>query len=240
MIDVLVEDEAEAVAVARRYLGYFQGLLPDWSCADQRELRHLVPENRLRAYDIRQAIEVLADRDSVLELRRQFAPGLVTALLRIEGRAFGLIANNPGHLGGAIDAAAGDKAARFMQLCDAFDIPIVSLCDTPGFMVGPEAEKQATVRHVSRMFVSAASLTVPFFTVVLRKGYGLGAQAMAAGSFHSPLFTVAWPSGEFGAMGLEGAVRLGFAKELAAEEDPSGARRCSAAWWTRPTATARR
>nr|WP_259374697.1 carboxyl transferase domain-containing protein [Pseudomonas aeruginosa] len=220
VIDVLVEDEAEAVAVARRYLGYFQGPLPDWSCADQRELRHLVPENRLRAYDIRQAIEVLADRGSVLELRRQFAPGLVTALLRIEGRAFGLIANNPGHLGGAIDAAAGDKAARFMQLCDAFDIPIVSLCDTPGFMVGPEAEKQATVRHVSRMFVSAASLTVPFFTVVLRKGYGLGAQAMAAGSFHSPLFTVAWPSGEFGAMGLEGAVRLGFAKELAAEEDP--------------------
>lgn len=219
VIDVLVADEAEAVAVARRYLGYFQGPLPDWSCADQRELRHLVPENRLRAYDIRQAIEVLADRGSVLELRRQFAPGLVTALLRIEGRAFGLIANNPGHLGGAIDAAAGDKAARFMQLCDAFDIPIVSLCDTPGFMVGPEAEKQATVRHVSRMFVSAASLTVPFFTVVLRKGYGLGAQAMAAGSFHSPLFTVAWPSGEFGAMGLEGAVRLGFAKELAAEED---------------------
>ncbi|WP_132655418.1 carboxyl transferase domain-containing protein [Pseudomonas aeruginosa] len=220
VIDVLVADEAEAVAVARRYLGYFQGPLPDWSCADQRELRHLVPENRLRAYDIRQAIAVLADRGSVLELRRQFAPGLVTALLRIEGRAFGLIANNPGHLGGAIDAAAGDKAARFMQLCDAFDIPIVSLCDTPGFMVGPEAEKQATVRHVSRMFVSAASLTVPFFTVVLRKGYGLGAQAMAAGSFHSPLFTVAWPSGEFGAMGLEGAVRLGFAKELAAEEDP--------------------
>ncbi|WP_049267330.1 carboxyl transferase domain-containing protein, partial [Pseudomonas aeruginosa] len=220
VIDVLVADEAEAVAVARRYLGYFQGPLADWSCADQRELRHLVPENRLRAYDIRQAIEVLADRGSVLELRRQFAPGLVTALLRIEGRAFGLIANNPGHLGGAIDAAAGDKAARFMQLCDAFDIPIVSLCDTPGFMVGPEAEKQATVRHVSRMFVSAASLTVPFFTVVLRKGYGLGAQAMAAGSFHSPLFTVAWPSGEFGAMGLEGAVRLGFAKELAAEKDP--------------------
>ena len=221
VIDVLVADEAEAVAVARRYLGYFQGPLADWSCADQRELRHLVPENRLRAYDIRQAIEVLADRGSVLELRRQFAPGLVTALLRIEGRAFGLIANNPGHLGGAIDAAAGDKAARFMQLCDAFDIPIVSLCDTPGFMVGPEAEKQATVRHVSRMFVSAASLTVPFFTVVLRKGYGLGAQAMAAGSFHSPLFTVAWPSGEFGAMGLEGAVRLGFARSWRPRKTPA-------------------
>nr|WP_298111631.1 carboxyl transferase domain-containing protein [uncultured Pseudomonas sp.] len=219
VIDVVVADEAEAVRVAKQYLSYFQGSLSDWQCADQRELRHSIPQNRLRVYDIRQLIETLADAGSVLELRRQFAPGLITALVRIEGRPFGLIANNPAHLGGAIDAAAGDKAARFMQLCDAFDIPMLSLCDTPGFMVGPEAEKQATVRHVSRMFVAAASLSVPFFCVVLRKGYGLGAQAMAAGSFHSPLFTIAWPSGEFGAMGLEGAVRLGFAKELASQPD---------------------
>ena len=218
VIDILVENEAEAVAAAKQYLGYFQGPLSDWQCSDPRELRHVIPENRLRVYDIRRVIELLADRGSVLELRRQFAPGLITALIRIEGRPFGLIANNPAHLGGAIDAVAGDKAARFMQLCDAFDIPMVSLCDTPGFMVGPDAEKQGTVRHVSRMFVAAASLSVPFFTLVLRKGYGLGAQAMAAGSFHSPLFTAAWPSGEFGAMGLEGAVRLGFAKELAAQE----------------------
>lgn len=219
VIDVLVADEAEAVAVARQYLGYFQGPLSDWQCSDPRELRHVIPENRLRAYDIRRVIALLADDGSMLELRRQFAPGLITALIRIEGRPFGLIANNPAHLGGAIDAAGGDKAARFLQLCDAHDLPIVSLCDTPGFMVGPEAEKQATVRHVSRLFVTAASLTVPFFTLVLRKGYGLGAQAMAAGSFHAPLFTAAWPSGEFGAMGLEGAVRLGFAKELAAQPD---------------------
>lgn len=219
VIDVLVTDEAEAVAVAKQYLGYFQGTLSDWHCSDARELRHVIPENRLRVYDIRKVIELFADHGSVLELRRQFAPGLVTALIRIEGRPFGLLANNPAHLGGAIDAVAGDKAARFMQLCEAHDLPIVSLCDTPGFMVGPQAEKQATVRHVSRMFVTAASLSVPFFTLVLRKGYGLGAQAMAAGSFHSPLFTAAWPSGEFGAMGLEGAVRLGFAKELAAQPD---------------------
>lgn len=219
VIDVQVADEAAAVQVAKQYLSYFQGPLADWQCRDQRELRQLIPENRLRVYDIRQVITTLADADSVLELRRAFAPGLITALIRIEGRPFGLLANNPAHLGGAIDAQAGDKAARFMQLCDAFDIPLLSLCDTPGFMVGPEAEKQATVRHISRMFVAAASLTVPFFTVVLRKGYGLGAQAMAAGSFHSPLFTIAWPSGEFGAMGLEGAVRLGFAKELAAQTD---------------------
>ncbi len=219
VIDVQVADEAAAVQVAKQYLSYFQGPSADWQCRDQRELRQLIPENRLRVYDIRQVIATLADADSVLELRRAFAPGLITALIRIEGRPFGLLANNPAHLGGAIDAQAGDKAARFMQLCDAFDIPLLSLCDTPGFMVGPEAEKQATVRHISRMFVAAASLTVPFFTVVLRKGYGLGAQAMAAGSFHSPLFTIAWPSGEFGAMGLEGAVRLGFAKELAAQPD---------------------
>lgn len=219
VIDVLVEDEAEAVTVAKQYLGYFQGSVSDWQCSDSRELRHVIPENRLRVYDIRKVIELLADHGSVLELRRQFAPGLITALIRIEGKPFGLIANNPAHLGGAIDAVAGDKAARFLQLCEAHDLPIVSLCDTPGFMVGPEAEKQATVRHVSRLFVTAASLTVPFFTLVLRKGYGLGAQAMAAGSFHSPLFTAAWPSGEFGAMGLEGAVRLGFAKELAAQPD---------------------
>ncbi|TLX74789.1 carbamoyl-phosphate synthase large subunit [Pseudomonas nicosulfuronedens] len=220
VIDVLVEDEAEATRTARQYLAYFQGDTADWECADQRLLRHAVPENRLRVYDIRQVIEQLADSGSVLELRRHFAAGMITALVRIEGKPFGLIANNPMHLGGAIDAEAGDKAARFMQLCDAFDLPIISLCDTPGFMVGPEAEKTGTVRHVSRMFVTAASLTVPFFTVVLRKGYGLGAQAMAAGSFHSALFTIAWPSGEFGAMGLEGAIRLGYAKELAAIEDP--------------------
>lgn len=219
VIDVLVEDEAEAVDVAKRYLSYFQGTVSAWQCTDQRELRHAIPENRLRVYDIRAVIGQLADEGSVLELRRQFAPGMITAFIRIEGKPFGLLANNPMHLGGAIDAQAGDKAARFLQLCDAFDIPMVSLCDTPGFMVGPESEKHATVRHVSRMFVAAASLSVPFFTVVLRKGYGLGAQAMAAGSFHSSMFTIAWPSGEFGAMGLEGAVRLGFAKELAAVEN---------------------
>ncbi len=221
VVDVVVADEAEATRVAKQYLSYFQGSLDNWEVDDQRRLRHLIPENRLRVYDIREVIDTLADSGSVLELRRQFAPGLITALVRIEGKPFGLIANNPMHLGGAIDAVAGDKAARFMQLCQAHGLPMVSLCDTPGFMVGPESEQQATVRHVSRMFVTAASLKIPFFTVVLRKGYGLGAQAMAAGSFHAPLFTIAWPSSEFGAMGLEGAVRLGYAKELAALEDES-------------------
>ncbi|HWS76463.1 MAG TPA: carboxyl transferase domain-containing protein, partial [Quisquiliibacterium sp.] len=221
VIDVLVEDEEEATEVARKYLSYFQGARADWTCSDQRLLREAIPENRLRVYDVRKVIGQLADTGSVLELRRDFGIGIVTAFVRVEGRPFGLIANNPHHLGGAIDADAGDKAARFMQLCDAFDLPIVSLCDTPGFMVGPEAEKTGVVRHVSRMFVHGASLTVPWFTVVLRKGYGLGAQAMAGGGFHDSVFTIAWPTGEFGGMGLEGFVRLGYRKEMEAIEDPA-------------------
>jgi acetyl-CoA carboxylase carboxyltransferase component len=207
------------VRAARQYLSYFQGSLADWQCADQRTLRQCVPENRVRAYDIRAAIELLCDSGSVLELRAAFGAGMITALVRIEGKAMGLMANNPRHLGGAIDAQACDKAARFMQLCDAFGLPIVSLCDTPGFMVGAASEATAMVRKTSRMFTAAAALRVPLFTFVLRKGYGLGAQAMAGGSFAAPFFCVAWPSGEFGAMGLEGAVRLGFRKELEAAPD---------------------
>jgi acetyl/propionyl-CoA carboxylase alpha subunit/acetyl-CoA carboxylase carboxyltransferase component len=225
VVDIPVEDEAGAVQVAKKYLSYFQGPLAQWECADQRLLRTVIPENRLRIYDTRAVIETLADSGSVLELRRHFGPGMVTALARIEGRPIGIIANNPTHLAGAIDSHGADKAARFMQLCDAFDIPLLFLCDTPGIMVGPEVEKTALVRHAARMFVTGASLTVPFFTIVLRKGYGLGAQAMAGGSFKAPMFTVAWPTGEFGGMGLEGAVKLGYRNELAALEDPEERRK---------------
>jgi acetyl/propionyl-CoA carboxylase alpha subunit len=220
VVDVAVEDEIEAIEVAKKYLSYFQGPLATWNAANQKELRHLIPENRLRVYESRKVIETLADTGSVLELRRDFAPGMITALVRIEGQPFGLIANNPMFIAGAIDGPCADKAARFLQLCDAFGLPIVSLCDTPGFMVGPEAEKTALVRRVSRMFVVGGALSVPIFTVVLRKGYGLGAQAMAGGSFHAPFFIVSWPTGEFGGMGLEGAVRLGYRKELEAEPTP--------------------
>jgi acetyl/propionyl-CoA carboxylase alpha subunit/acetyl-CoA carboxylase carboxyltransferase component len=221
VVDIPVEDEAEAVAVARKYLSYFQGATRDWQCADQRLLRASIPENRLRIYDVRAVIETLADSGSVLEIRRHFGLGMVTALARVEGRPIGVIANNPVHLAGAIDSAGADKAARFMQLCDAFDIPILFLCDCPGIMVGPEVEKTALVRHASRMFVVGSNISVPFFTIILRKGYGLGAQAMAGGSFKAGMFTVSWPTGEFGGMGLEGAVKLGYRNELAALEDPA-------------------
>lgn len=219
VIDVLVQDEAAAVRTAKRYLSYFQGPVQAWKCADQRHLRSVVPENRLRAYDMRQALHALADIDSVLELRPAFGPGMITALVRIEGKACGVIANNPQHLGGAIDADAADKAARFIRLCDAFDLPLLSLCDTPGMMVGPKVEESAQVRHVSRMFLAAANASVPMFVVVLRKGYGLGALAMAGGNTRAPIRTISWPTGEFGAMGLEGSVKLAYRKELAAIED---------------------
>jgi acetyl-CoA carboxylase carboxyltransferase component len=220
VVDVAVADEAEAVAVAKRYLSYFQGRTRDGGCADQDGLRSCVPEDRRRVYDVHAVIELLVDTGSTLELRPRFAPGMITALARLDGRPVGILANNPPHLAGAIDADCADKAARFMQLCDAHDLPLVSLCDTPGFMVGPEAERRALVRHVSRMFVIGASMTVPHCVVILRKGYGLGAQAMAGGSFRAPLLTVAWPTGELGGMGLEGAVRLGYRRELEAVEEP--------------------
>jgi acetyl-CoA carboxylase carboxyltransferase component len=220
VVDLRVADDRAAVAVAKRYLSYFNGPLESFTAPDQSLLRQIVPEQRKRAYEVRSAIEGLCDEGSVLELRGGFGSGMVTALARVEGKPLGVIANDPSHLGGAIDADAADKAARFLQMCDAFGLPVLFLCDTPGFMVGPEAEQTATVRHFSRLFVIGANLEIPFGTIVLRKGYGLGAQAMAGGSFKAPLFTVGWPTSEFGGMGLEGAVRLGMRRELDAIEDP--------------------
>ena len=209
VVDLAVADDAAAVATAKRYLSYFQGSLANWSVDDQAKLRTMVPENRKQIYDVRGIIRTLADEHSVLELRRGFGAGMITALVRLEGRPIGIVANDPSHLGGAIDRDAADKAARFLGLCDVHGLGVLFLCDTPGFMVG----------HFARMFVTAAAMRVPFGTVVLRKGYGLGAQAMAGGSFQAGLFTLSWPTGEFGGMGLEGAVRLGFRKELEAIED---------------------
>lgn len=220
VVDIRAADEPTAVAVAKKYLAFFQGATTNWSRYSDESLRELIPEQRSRIYDVRSVITHLADIESVLELRVEFGVGIVTALARIEGRPIGIIANNPSHLGGAIDADAADKVARFIQLCDAYDLPIISLCDTPGFMVGPDAERNAQVRHFSRLFVTAASVTVPWLTVVLRKGYGLGAQAMAGGSFHATEMIVSWPTGEFGGMGLEGAVRLGFKRELDSTKTP--------------------
>ena len=220
VVDIAVKDEAEAVAKARQYLSYFQGPVSAWEAPDPRALRFIVPENRLRYYDMRAVVAGIADVDSVLEIREHWGVGIITAFIRVEGRPMGVIANNPGHLSGAIDAPGADKGARFMQLCDAFDIPILSLVDCPGIMVGPEIEKTAVVRHAGRMFVVGANIDVPLLTIIIRKAYGLGAQAMAGGSFKVPMFTVTWPTGEFGGMGLEGAVKLGYRKELQAIEDP--------------------
>jgi acetyl-CoA carboxylase carboxyltransferase component len=221
VIDVAAADEAEATALTKRLIAYFQGPTPPGEKADQRSLRELVPERERRAYPIQPIVEALCDERSVMFLRERFAPEMVTALGRIEGRPLGLIANNTMHMAGAITSDGADKASRFMQLCDAFALPLVSLVDTPGMMVGPDAEATALVRHSCRLLVTGASLRVPLIAVILRRGYGLGAQAMMAGSLHEPLLTVAWPTAHLGPMGLEGAVKLGMRKELEAIADES-------------------
>jgi acetyl/propionyl-CoA carboxylase alpha subunit/acetyl-CoA carboxylase carboxyltransferase component len=220
VVGLVARDEAHAVSLAKQYLSYFAGKLGEWEAPDPRRARHVVPENRLRAYDVHHAIESIVDVGSILELRADYGVGVVTALVRVEGAPFGLLANSSHHLGGAIDAEAADKIGDFLVLCESFGLPVISLCDTPGFMVGPDAEVHAAVRRMSRLFIVGARITVPLGMIILRKGYGLGAMAMAGGSFHAPEFTVAWPTGEIGGMGLEGAVRLGFSKELAALTDP--------------------
>ena len=219
VVDLVAEDESHATELAQKCLAYFQGDKQSWDCADQSELREMMPLDRRFVYDIRSIIVQLVDSDSFTELSQPYGAGIITGFIRIEGVAMGLIANDCRVLGGAIDAEAADKAARFISLCDQFSIPLLSLCDTPGFMVGPASEEQAAVRRMAALFIAGAKITVPLVTIFLRKGYGLGAMAMAGGSFHHPRYSAAWPAGEFGAMGLEGAVRLGFKKELAAETD---------------------
>ena len=221
VVDILAEDEADATRLAKQALSYFQGSTTEWKAADQRGLRRAVPENRLRVYNVRAVIETLVDEGSFLELRPAFAPGVITGFARIEGRPAALMANDPKYLGGAVDCDGADKGSRLLQLADAFDLPVLSLIDTPGFMVGPDSEAQAAVRKTSRLFINAARLGTPMFAVVLRKAYGLGAQAMAGGSTLAPVFCAAWPTGEFGGMGLEGSVRLGYRRELEAETDPA-------------------
>ena len=220
VIDILVEDEAEAVQVGKKYVSYFQGAVSEWEAPDQRKMRHIIPENRVRMYDVREIIHTLADVDSVLEIRPEFGIGIITCLIRVEGKPMGLIANNPHHLAGAIDSDGADKGARFLQLCDAFDLPVISLMDCPGMMVGPDVERTALVRHCARMFNTGANLSVPMFGVVIRKGYGLGVQAMCGASSLVPFFTVAWPTAEFAGMNIEGSVKLGYRNDLAAIEDP--------------------
>ncbi len=219
VVDVVCADEAHATQTTKKLLAYFQGATAPAPAHDQALLRGLIPERKRRAYDPRPIVETLCDVGSVTFLRERFAPEMVTALARIEGRPLGLIANDTRHTAGAVTSEAADKAARLLQLCDAFGLPVVSLVDTPGYMVGPEAEATGLVRHASRLLVAGAALRVPLIAVILRRGYGLGAQAMVGGSLHEPLLTVAWPGAHLGPMGLEGAVRLALRRELEAIAD---------------------
>jgi len=219
VVDIVVEDEAEGTRVAKQLLSYFQGELKHWHCPDQLKLRDIIPVNRRRGYAIHEVIKILVDENSFIELRKAYGQGIITGFLRLQGKPLGLIANNCRYLSGAINSESSEKAARFLQLCDSFSLPILSLIDTPGFMVGPDSEAEAAVRRMSSLFVSFAAVTVPIVAIILRRGYGLGAMAMSGGSFNTPDYIAAWPTGEFGGMGLEGAVKLGFKKELAAIKD---------------------
>ena len=220
VVDILVKDDEAAIETTKKYLSYFQGPVRHWSTPDQRALRHIVPESRSETYDMRRLIETLVDEDSILEIRKAFGVGIITAFIRIEGHPMGLIANNPAHLSGAIDSDAADKGARFLQLCDSFDIPVLSLMDCPGIMPGPDYERAALLRHVGRLFVTGANMTTPMFGVVVRKAYGMGVRAMCGGSSLEPFFTVAWPTAEFADMTIDGRVDLMFGEELEAVPDP--------------------
>ena len=221
VVDIVAEDEAAATRLAQQLLSYFQGPVADWRVAEQEILRDLVPEDRRWAYPVRRVIETIADEGSFLELQRIFGRSIITGFIRLEGQPVALIANDCQQMGGAVDAQASEKAARFLRICDAFDLPLLSLTDTPGFMVGPDSEQQGAVRSMSSLFLAGASMKSPVVAIFLRKGYGLGAMAMTGGSFVRPVYAASWPTGEFGGMGLEGAVRLGYRKELEAEEDPA-------------------
>jgi len=217
-MDLLCDDDREAIGAARAYLAFFGERSETVETPNTEALRSLVPESRRRAYDVRKAIRGIADVDSVLELRDRFGRAAVIALARIGGRTVGFVANQPSHLAGAVDSDAADKMARFIGLCDAYDFPLVMLCDTPGFMVGPRSEATALVRHSSRVLIALANATVPVLSVILRKAYGLGYYVMGSGAFE-PALHVAWPSAEFGGMGLEGAVEIQHREQLAAAPD---------------------
>jgi acetyl-CoA carboxylase carboxyltransferase component len=220
VVDIVAEDEAHATALAQQLLSYFQGEISTWETVPQETLREAIPEDRRWGYPVRRIIETLADAGSFLELQRIYGRSIITGFMRLEGKPVALIANDCQQLGGAVDATAAEKAARFLQICDAFSLPVLSLTDTPGFMVGVDSEVQGAVRRMSSLFLAGSKLRVPVVAIFLRKAYGLGAMAMTGGSFVAPVYAAAWPTGEFGGMGLEGAVRLGFRKELEAEEDP--------------------
>ena len=214
VIDLVAKDESEATDFAKKILSYFQGDLVDWKVEDQAQLKDIMPKNRKWSYPIRNIINIISDKDTFMELKQMYGKSIVTGFIRIEGKSFGLMASDSQHLGGAIDSESADKAANFIELCNLQNLPIISLVDTPGFMVGPDSEEEGAVRRMSALFKVGSQIKIPLITIFLRKGYGLGAQALAGGSFHQPVYSAAWPTGEFGAMGLEGAIKLGFKKEL--------------------------
>jgi acetyl-CoA carboxylase carboxyltransferase component len=206
--EAVVENEPDLIGLISAYLSYFEGRLePGEAVVPATYLRDIVPADPRKPYDVREVISGLCDLGEILELRGGFARSLVTALGRVDGWPTGFIASQPLVLAGAIDAGASDKISRFAKLCDAFGLPIVFLVDSPGFLVGPAAETTALMRHSTRVIHTLTHVQVPFFTVTLRKSYGLAHFAMGGRPLGASM-VVAWPTAEYGAMGPEGAAKV--------------------------------
>ena len=237
LADLVAESDGHALALARRYLSYlpahadaepprcpWPAAQAEPDAADEQALLHVVPDNPRQPYDVHDVLRAVADRDSVFELKPDFAPNLVTAFARLAGRPVGIVANQPLHLAGTLDARACEKGAHFVSVCDAFGLALVYLIDLPGFLVGQEAEDTALARRSGRLLFELGQATVPRLSVVMRKGYGLGYIAMCGGRSFDADLCVAWPTAEICAMSVEGAVDVAYAKQVAAAADPAARR----------------
>jgi acetyl-CoA carboxylase carboxyltransferase component len=230
--DLGVPDDAACIGAVREFLSFLpsncQGDPPRVTSDDPvdriaPELRDVIPERRSRGYDVMKIIRPIVDHEHVLELQGCYARNIVTALARLDGQPVGIVANQPKFLGGVIDSAACQKAVRFIEMCDAFGVPIISLIDVPGVMIGPQAERDRLVKHSAKPLIAFAHATVPVITVVLRKAYGAGLLAMG-GSRSGVDGALIWPTAEMSAMQIEGAVDIVFRREVAAAEDPAAKR----------------
>lgn len=230
--DLEVEDDVACIESVKTFLSYLPSHNrqdpPDTVTTDKPdrlvpELVEIVPTDSNKAYDVRDVITLIADDSQFFEIKAGWARNLVTGFARFGGMSMGIVANQPSFLGGALDLDTADKAARFISLCDAFEVPLLFLQDVPGFLVGSQVERQGIIRHGAKMLYAVSEATVPKITIVMRKAYGAGYFVMC-GAGYEPDLLVAWPTAEISVMGPEGAVNIVYRKEIAAADDPAAVR----------------
>jgi acetyl-CoA carboxylase carboxyltransferase component len=225
--DNLVADDDEAIDAAKRWLSYLPrswreeppAVAPRAPRADAKPIASVVPAEDRRAYDMRKVVDALVDEGSFFEVKPLWAKELVIGFARLDGRSVGVVANNPMHLGGVLFVDSADKAARFIWLCDAFNVPLLFLADVPGFMIGTQVERDGIIRHGAKMITAVTEATVPKISVIVRKAYGAGLYAMCGPAF-DPDACLALPSAQIAVMGPEPAVNAVFYNKIQAIEDP--------------------